>query len=153
MNTSSFTTRVLGIGAVGFTLVSGFYVAVAAADLVDSVRYRQSWTSLEAPNKWTHLPLIIFSIFLIIALDAAVWSRLFRRRAALRSFSDSRLSPFIPRSKYAVWGHVPRPGRLPGLSAKRTRREPAQNHPAPYRAPLSADHREDRPASIATQTL
>ena len=155
MNSSSFMTRILWIGAIGVTLISSFYIVLLAADIPDAVRHWRDWAHFENINQWLRIPGAIFSIFLLLALNAAIWRRLFRRSAALRSFSNSRLNPFLSRSKYAVWSRVARPGRHPAINVRRTRKRlrSAFPHPAPSRAVPSADRPGSRPARAARPTL
>lgn len=151
MNSSSFMTRILWIGAIGVTLISSFYIVLLAADIPDAVRHWQDWAHFENINQWLRIPGAIFMIFLLLVLNAAVWRRLFRRYTALRSFSNSRLNPLLSRSKYAVWSHVSRPGRLSAVNVRRTRKRlrHAFPHPAPFRAVPSADRPGSRPARAA----
>lgn len=95
-------TRILSVGAVGLTLVSGFYVVLLAADIPDAIRRWQYGIDFGNINQWLEIPGVLFMIFLLVALNAAVWSRLSRRRVALRNFGNSGPNPFTPRSKYAV---------------------------------------------------
>ncbi len=155
MNSSSFMTRILWLGAIGVTLISSFYIVLLAADIPDAVRHWQDWAHFENISQWLRIPEAIFMIFLLLALNAAVWLRLFRRSTAPRSFGDSSLNPFLPRSKYAVWSRVARPARLPAVNVRRTRKRlrSAFPHPAPSRAVPSADRPGFRPASTARPIL
>ena len=96
MNNTSFMTRILWIGAAGITLVAGLFVYVFGSTLV---REGGDWQS------WAFIGSIVLGV---VALNAALWFRLLRRRAALQNFGNSGSNPFTPHSKYAVWGYVPR---------------------------------------------
>lgn len=139
MNSTSLMTRILWIGVAGITLIGGLSVFAAFSSGVANI---DDWRS------WAFFGPIVLGM---IALNTGIWFRLFCRRTMLRSFSDSRLNPFISRSKCAVWSHVPLPGRLSRTSARRTQkrlRSPFP-HPAPCRAVPNADRPGSRPASTA----
>lgn len=143
MSSTSFMTRILWIGVAGITLIGGLSVFAASSSGVGNIDDLRSWAFFG--------PIVLG----MIALNTGIWLRLFCQRTMLRSSSDSRLNLYISRSKYAVWSHVPRPGRLSTTSTRRTQKrlQSPFPHPAPCRAVPDADRRGDHPTSTARPIL
>lgn len=120
MNSSSLFTRVLWVGAVGVSLVSGLFAVLFGTLVADSIRQGETWATSVVPGVWDQPLVMLLFVLGVAGLNTALWSRLLRRRAAFQRPDDNS---FMPRSKYAVWSPVLRASNRIALRDAKKRKQ------------------------------